>query len=157
MGRQPRDVLAAEDDGGRLGPERAGNAVDQRGLAGAIRADQAEALAGLDIDADIVERGEAAEALCQCIDPQQRKVCRAAGGHALFSARRRLLRNSPMMPSGAATTNNTSMTPSTSTFTSEEMVTARSCCVTPSRIAPITGPTQCAVPPISAIASTETE
>src|SRR5205085_7538906 len=62
-----------------------------------------------------------------------------------------------MMPLGAATTNTTSMMPSTSTLTSEEMVTARSCCVVPSRIAPSTGPIQCAVPPISAIASTETE
>ena len=43
------------------------------------------------------------------------------------------------------------------TLTSEEMVTAKSCCVTPSRMAPITGPAQCEVPPIRDIASTETE
>ena len=63
----------------------------------------------------------------------------------------------PMMPSGAPTTNSTSMTPSTSTLTSDEMVTVRSCCVVPSRMAPTTGPIQCAVPPISDIASAETE
>ena len=62
-----------------------------------------------------------------------------------------------MMPSGAATTNSTSITPSTSTFTSDEMVTVSNCCVAPSRMAPTTGPAQCAVPPISDIASTETE
>ena len=62
-----------------------------------------------------------------------------------------------MMPSGRATTNSTSMTPSTSTFTSDEMVTVSSCCVVPSRIAPRTGPVQCAVPPISDMASAETE
>src|ERR1700722_5483093 len=49
--RQPRDILAAEDHGIGFGPEGAGNAVDQRGLAGTVRTDQAEAFAGLDIDA----------------------------------------------------------------------------------------------------------
>src|ERR1700678_4135598 len=145
--RQPRDVLSTEDDSRGLGAEGAGNAVDQRGLAGAVGTDQAEAFARLDIDADIVERGETAEALGQPFDPQQWKFGNGRGRHVLPSARR-LLRNSPMMPSGAATTNSTSMTPSTSTFTSEEMVTARSCCVTPSATAPITGPIQCEVPPI---------
>ena len=62
-----------------------------------------------------------------------------------------------MMPLGATTTNSTSMMPSTSTLISDEMVTARNCCVEPSRIAPSTGPIQCAVPPISDIASAETE
>jgi len=61
------------------------------------------------------------------------------------------------MPFGAATTNSTSMTPSTSTLISEEIVTARNCWVPPSRIAPMIGPIQCAVPPISYIASTEAE
>ena len=51
--------------GAGLGAERAGDAVDQRRLARAVRADQAEPLAGSDIDADIVERGEAAEAFCK--------------------------------------------------------------------------------------------
>src|SRR5271168_3993863 len=147
--RQPRDVLAAKDHGRGLGTEGTGNAVDQRGLAGAVGTDQAEALAGLDIDADIVERGEAAEALGQPLDPQQRKFSNGRGRHVLPSARRPR-RNSPMMPSGAATTNSTSMTPSTSTFTSEDMVTARSCWVTPSTMAPITGPIQCEVPQINA-------
>ena len=45
-----------------------------------------------------------------------------------------------MMPSGAATTNSTSIRPSTSTLTSDEMVTVSNCCVTPSRMAPTTGP-----------------
>ena len=65
MRLQPRDVLAAEHHGAGLGTERAGNAVDQRGLSRAVRADQAEALSRTNLDADIVERGEAAEALCQ--------------------------------------------------------------------------------------------
>ena len=61
------------------------------------------------------------------------------------------------MPSGAPTTNNTNITPSISTFTSDEMVTVSNCCVVLSNIAPMTGPIQCAVPPIKDIASVETE
>ena len=39
------------------------------------------------------------------------------------------------MPSGAATTNSTSITPSNSTLTSDEMVTVSNCCVVLNRIA----------------------
>ena len=53
-------------------PQRAGDAIDQRGLAGAVRSDQAEALALADFDVDIVQRDEAAKVLGQSIDPQQR-------------------------------------------------------------------------------------
>ena len=63
----------------------------------------------------------------------------------------------PMMPFGATTTNTTSITPTTSTLTSEEIVTVTICCMVPSRMAPSTGPIQCAVPPIIGIASAETE
>ena len=47
------------------------------------------------------------------------------------------------MPSGAATTNTTSSTPTTSTFISLEMVTVTICWIEPSSSAPITGPSQC--------------
>src|ERR1700679_3903213 len=67
--RQPRDVLATEDDGRGLGAEGSGNAVDQRRLARAVGTDQPKTLASLDIDADIIERGEAAEALGEPLDP----------------------------------------------------------------------------------------
>ena len=42
----------------------------------------------------------------------------------------------------------TSSRPTISRFTAEEMVTVASCCSEPSRIAPISGPTQLVVPPI---------
>src|SRR6185295_6461677 len=155
--RQLGDVLAAEHHAAGLRTQRAGNAVDQRRLARAVRPDQPEPFAFADIDADIVERGEATEGLGQGRNLQQGRV-RRSRRHGLPPARRRYRgRSSPMMPLGAPTTNSTSMMPSTSTLTSEEMVTARSCCVEPSRMAPSTGPIQCAVPPISAIASADTE
>ena len=60
------------------------------------------------------------------------------------------------MPSGAPTTNSTSSTPTTSTFSSDEMVTVTSCCTVPSSTAPMTGPSQCDIPPMIGMASAET-
>ena len=57
------------------------------------------------------------------------------------------------MPSGAATTNTTSMTPTTMTLSSEVMVTVTICWMLPSSSAPITGPIQCEVPPMMGMAS----
>jgi hypothetical protein len=76
MRRQLGDVLAAEHHAAGLRTQRAGNAIDQRRLARAVRADQAEPLAFPDIDADIVERGEAAKRLGQGSDLQQGRVRR---------------------------------------------------------------------------------
>ena len=86
----------------------------------------------LNIDADIVERGEAAETSWSSgSDLQQGRVRRSASPSWLRppALRRSLRPHSPMMPSGAPTTNSTSMMPSTSTLTSEEMVTVSNCCV----------------------------
>ena len=58
-----RDVVAVEQDrpGGRL--ENAGEQVDQRRLAGAVRADQGVAGAARELERDVVGRRQAAEAL----------------------------------------------------------------------------------------------
>src|SRR6185295_12309912 len=112
-------------------------AVDERGLARAVRPDEAETLALGDVHADAVQRRKAAELLRQVLYFEE--------------ARHRFTR--PSIPSGAATTNTTSSTPTTSTFISEETVTVTICCTLPSNTAPITGPIQCAVPPMIGIAS----
>ena len=70
--RQPGDVLALEHHAAAIAGQRARDAVDQRGLAGAVRADQADALALADLQADRVERGEAAEALAEARDVEDR-------------------------------------------------------------------------------------
>src|SRR5581483_52182 len=100
VGREPRDLFAVEDDRAALIPERAGDAIDERGLAGAVRADQAEALALADREAHLGERGEAAEVL----------------GDAAYLQERSHRLKRPSTPSGAATTNTTSSTPITSTL-----------------------------------------
>ena len=98
-----------------------------------------------DVEADPVQRGEAAEVLGQALD--------LAAAAFIASRLRQCLRPARGCPRGAATTNTTSSTPTTSTFSSEEIVTVTTCCTVPSSTAPITGPIQCAVPPMIGIAS----
>src|SRR5262249_15199044 len=52
--------------------EHAGNQIDQRGLAGAVRPDQRIALAGRQIERDIARNDERAEALVQAARRQRR-------------------------------------------------------------------------------------
>ena len=65
---------------------------------------------------------------------------------------RRHASTQPMMPFGARVTNTTSSTPTMSRFQAEEIVTWTTCCTVPSSTAPISGPTQLIMPPISGIA-----
>ena len=157
MWRQLGDVLAAKEHGAGLRAECAGNAVDQRRLARAVRSDQSEALALADIDADIVQRDEAAEGFGNGVDPQQRRPASAVGEVMLPPAR---IDNAADQTDDAVRRRDDEQHQHGTEHQHvdfREMVTASSCCVEPSRIAPITGPIQCAVPPISDIASTETE
>src|SRR6516165_12089477 len=155
--RQLRNLLAGEEHGPRVRTQGTGDAIDEGRLSGTVRTDQAEALAAPDIHVDVVDRDKAAEALGQRFNSQQSWFGRSELRHFCPPTRTENWRISPIRPFGATITNNTSMMPSTSTLISEEIVTASSCCVVPSRIAPSTGPIQCAVPPINDIASTETE
>src|SRR5581483_10758155 len=125
--------------------QRAGHAVDQPRLAGAVGPDAAEALAGPDLERHAVERGEAAAALHHALALEQRRCHRVQ--------RPRSRRTRPSKPSGARTTKPTSTTPTMKRFSSDEIVTVASCCALPSRMAPMTGPTQLVVPPIIGMAS----
>ena len=60
---QRRDVRRLERDGSRIGRVHAADQVEDRGLAGAIRPDQREALAASDAEREIVDHLEPAEAL----------------------------------------------------------------------------------------------
>src|ERR1700722_6729661 len=127
-----------------LVPERAGDAIDQRRFARAVRADQPQTLAGRDREVDGFERDETAEAFAQFLDAEQ-------GLHQ--PCLRRLPRaNQPMMPLGAITTNPTRMTPTNSRLSADEMVTVAICCTVARNTAPSTAPIQLAVPPTSGMA-----
>ena len=61
MARQPGAIAFADHDRAGERPLEAGEDIDQRGLAGAVRADQAEDLAAVEPDTDLVDRHETAE------------------------------------------------------------------------------------------------
>src|SRR5206468_11159430 len=63
VGRAARDLATGEADRPGGWPEHAAQHVDERGLAGAVGADEAAHLAGTDRQRHRVERGQAAEAL----------------------------------------------------------------------------------------------
>ena len=68
--------------GGRLG---AGEDLQERRLAGAVLAEQAEHLAGPHVERHVVERGDADEALAEALDFEQRP--RGAAGAAVLRPR----------------------------------------------------------------------
>ena len=65
MRRQRGDVVALEQDAAGVGSQHAGQKVDHRGLAGAVRADQGVAGAALDLQRQVARRGQSAERLDQ--------------------------------------------------------------------------------------------
>src|SRR4030095_5822529 len=71
MGQEPRDVLAGEADVAAVRAQGAGDQVEQGGLAGAVRPHDAEQLAGLEGEADVVDREDAATALRPPLDAQE--------------------------------------------------------------------------------------
>src|SRR5215470_12458725 len=136
--RQPVQDLVGEAHAALFIAQGAADAIDQGRLARAVGPDQAEPLPGPHLEVDAVQRHEAAEALADPRDLQQR--------------RHRFLWNRPTMPCGATITKVTSSTPATSTLTAEEMVTRMYSCRPPTSTAPTTGPNQLDVPPISGMA-----
>ena len=68
------DFLAMKQDAAAIALVNARQHLDQRGFAGAVFTEQRQNLAGLDVDADIVDDGIAAEAFDDAIQPQQRLV-----------------------------------------------------------------------------------
>ena len=70
-GPQARDVLAVEHDAPGVGPQDLGDQAQQRGLAGAVRADQADDLIAAQREAHVVDGREAAEALGQAFDGEE--------------------------------------------------------------------------------------
>jgi len=91
VGRQAGHVLAEEGDGALGGRKVPGHQIEERGLAGAVRADEPEDLALRGVEVDAVHGMHAAEVLAQGADGK-----RDAHG-ALRSKRRRR----PSRPSGA--------------------------------------------------------
>src|SRR5690606_5986876 len=66
-----RDGLAVVEHGAERGGEHARHYVDERGLAGAIVAEQAMHLAGIDVEIDVVEREVVGEAARHAVEAHQ--------------------------------------------------------------------------------------
>src|SRR5580700_9841276 len=96
MGGEAVDGMAVETHRALLVPQRAADAIDQRRLARAVRADEAEALAGRDRKRDVLQRDEAAEAFAEVIDFKQVGLIARHGTDpgASVSARRRPTKSS---------------------------------------------------------------
>jgi hypothetical protein len=70
--REAEQALAVEADVAGVGAVEPRDEVEDGGLAGAVRADQAGDLAALDVEREAVERDDAAEAPCQLVDLEKR-------------------------------------------------------------------------------------
>src|SRR5262249_39570945 len=76
IGRPAADGAGPAHDTAAIGRVEAGDHVDAGGLAGAVRSHEAEDLARHQVEIDTVEGAEAAEALHQPLDAQQRLALR---------------------------------------------------------------------------------
>src|SRR5258706_13621301 len=102
--RHAGDVLAAEEDAARARRERAGEQVHERGLAGAVRADEGMARAGLEREVDPLRDRERAEILAKRSGFQRFHGLRFRNFFAKAS-------NRPRIPPPAKSTMITSSTP----------------------------------------------
>ena len=87
------DAPPLDPDRSRVGWLHAGDRLDQRGLARAVVSDQCDDLTGVDVEIDVHERGDRAEALADAACDQQRHL-----GVGVRPARHDRRRRSTMVP-----------------------------------------------------------
>ena len=117
-----RQLLAEQRDRAAIGPHLAGDQVEERGLAGAVGADDEAAFAGLDAQADRAGDAQAAEGFVEIADDQRAHgasafcegppAAGAAGGRSALSAQRARRTEPGTSPSGMNTTMATKIAPS---------------------------------------------
>ena len=95
VGRQAFGALTGESDRAAVGRVDAGDHVEQSGLAGAVRADHRDDGALRHLEADLIDREQAAEALADRLDRKQR-------AHARSPVRPSRRASQGQMPSGSA-------------------------------------------------------
>ena len=67
-----RDIAAAESHAAAVGPGRAGDEIEHRALAGAVRSDQREDFARVEREADLIDGDQAAETLDHALGRKER-------------------------------------------------------------------------------------
>src|SRR6202521_560336 len=147
---QAGDVFTLEDDFARARTLDAHDRLHRGRLAGAVRADQAENLAGAQIETEVLDRGEAAEALGEAADFENGRIV----GGRVHHERASRDRAAPRKPPGK---NNT-----TSNATAETMKVAsspvgrRNSPATIRKMAPSAAPSTVRRPPSTAATMTFT-
>ena len=104
IGRKPVDALAGERDAAAVRCVHAGDHVEQGRLAGAVRADDGVDAAFGHLEAEPIDRDEAAEALADIVDRQER-------AHDPRPFRPRRCASQGQTPSGSATITASRQTP----------------------------------------------
>src|SRR5438477_11294914 len=94
--RQGRHILAEEDDAAAIGAIVAADDIEQRGLAGAVGAEDGQPLAGLDGEGDAFERHQRAERAAHALEHEGVGAAGRRGG------RHRGHRGSGLWPYGQA-------------------------------------------------------
>jgi hypothetical protein len=84
-----REVDAADEEPARRGRDQAGERVEEGGLAGAVRPDDAHQGSVFDLEIDTVDRGEAAEADDDAARRQRGRRHRAAARSSRARSRQR--------------------------------------------------------------------
>src|SRR6516162_7460298 len=117
------DLTSAEEDASLIGREQAGDKIEQGRLAGAVWADDGMEPPACERVAQVVDRGEAAEALGQALDAQDRfahgllvgSTCSGPFARDARSMRAAIQsRHSPTKPLGAKITTRIATSPTTS-------------------------------------------
>ena len=75
-GRVEDDLDAVQQHAAAVGPVHAGEDLDERGLAGAVLADERVRLAAAQLDPAVLERAHRAEALARVVDDEQGRIAR---------------------------------------------------------------------------------
>ena len=82
VGRRSQQAAPLEDDLPAVRPVQTGNQVEQRRLAGAVRADQPDDLTLTDVERDVVDRDDAPEPPRHVLHGEQRHGARLYGPSA---------------------------------------------------------------------------
>ena len=101
MARRGKEILLLEQDGAFLRLVEPAQAVEERGLAGAVGADEAADRAALDLERNAVERHDPAEADADLCDLEDGLSHASPGPFPRMSGRRqapRVLLRTPLLP-----------------------------------------------------------
>src|SRR5664280_1549100 len=158
--RRLGNVLPEQMDRAFVGRDLAGDQIEQRGLAGAVGADDQPAFARLDIEIDIAGDAQAAERFTQAADGERAHGLPSgagalAGAFILRQASRHSRALPGTRPSGIKMTMATKMAPSRKFQRSRKPLTT--VLTTTTSAAPTIGPNSVPAPPEITISSTSAE